>query len=255
MSTEARFVKKVGDKWNVYSEDGKVLGTHPTKEEADKQLEAIEAAKHAKESKSYLPSREVRSIETEIRMVDVEGKQMIRGYAAVYNRSSQVMKTPSGREFVERIQPGAFRKALDGGADVRALFNHDPNALLGRRGAGTLQLGEDDHGLWYQIDPPDTTAGRDTVTSLQRGDLTGSSFSFATVEDDWGAGPDGQVVRTLKQAHPFDVGPVVFPAYEDASAAYRSLDGHERQIAAAKVTYPTAEQRQALQRLRLALLS
>lgn len=204
----------------------------------------------------HLPSHEVRSIETEVRMVEVDGRQMIRGYAAVFGSLSQTMRTPTGKEFVERIKPGAFSKALSGGADVRALFNHDPSKLLGRRGAGTLRLMEDERGLRYEIDPPDTTTGRDTVYSLNRGDLTGSSFAFATVNDDWAAGPDGQIVRELREVHLFDVGPVTYPAYLDASAAFRSYDAYiEEGARHLKVTIPTPQQIETLLRLRLALLS
>src|SRR5688572_16918348 len=63
--------------------------------------------------------------------------------------------------------------------DARALFNHDPNMLLGRAGAGTLRLSTDARGLRYEIDIPDTTVGRDVATSIARGDLAGSSFAFS----------------------------------------------------------------------------
>lgn len=195
------------------------------------------------------PNREVRSITDEVRMIDVDGRNVITGYAAVFNSLSQEMTTPSGRKFRETIKPGAFARSLES-SDVRGLFNHDTNQLLGRRGAGTLRLIEDERGLRYEIDPAETTVGKDVVISLKRGDLTGSSFSFATVEDEWGAGPDGSVVRELRSVHVFDVGPVVFPAYLEASAAYRSLDRHLGSIAP-KLETPSPWQVRALTRLRL----
>ncbi len=203
-------------------------------------------------------SREVRSCAEEVRYIEDNGAPKIRGYAAVFNSRSQVMTTPKGKPFVETIAPGAFKRALDGGADVRGLANHEPTQLLGRRGAGTLRIGEDDRGLYYEIDPPDTTAGRDTVASLKRGDMAGSSFAFAVVEDDWSKDDAGMAVRELRSVHLFDVGPVTFPAYLEASAAYRSYDAFAERIAPevpaprlSPFTYPTREQAAVLLRLRL----
>ncbi|MCT7656157.1 HK97 family phage prohead protease [Oceanimonas sp. NS1] len=63
---------------------------------------------------------------------------------------------------------------------MRALFNHDPNFVLGRTRSGTLALSVDADGLRYEIDPPDTQTVRDLVLApLARGDITGSSFAFA----------------------------------------------------------------------------
>jgi HK97 family phage prohead protease len=201
------------------------------------------------------PNREVRSTLEEVRMVDGEGgRPMIRGYAAVFNSRSQVMTTPGGKPFVETIAPGAFRRSLLE-ADVAGLFNHDASKLLGRRSVGTLRLAEDERGLVYEIDPPDTSYARDLVASLSRRDISGSSFSFATVEDDWSKDADGLAVRELRQAHVFDVGPVTFPAYLEASAAYRSYDLAHPPGGAPEIIAPTPGQVRALQRLRLASLT
>ncbi len=75
---------------------------------------------------------------------------MLSGYAAVFNTDTVIAGM-----FRERIAPGAFTAAVRED-DVRALFNHDPNCVLGRTTAGTLSLSEDQTGLRYQIDPPDT---------------------------------------------------------------------------------------------------
>ena len=142
-----------------------------------------------------------------------------RGYAAVFNSPSQDLGG-----FVEVILPGAFRDVVKTD-DVRALWNHDPNHVLGRVGAGTLRLGEDDKGLWYEVDLPDTTTGRDVATLLARGDVIGSSFGFRVLEDgaEWRVSEDGRPLREIRTvARLRDVGPVTFPAYL-ATEAYRSL--------------------------------
>lgn len=153
--------------------------------------------------------------EVEIRS---EGDSLVAvGYAAKFRTLSQNLGG-----FVETIAPGTFAKTLKE-ADVRALFNHDPNQLLGRNRAGTLRMEEDETGLRYEIDLPDTTLGRDVATLLERGDITGSSFGFRTIEDEWSETESGFPLRTLKSVALRDVSPVVYPAYVDTESAIRSL--------------------------------
>ncbi|AZY48851.1 HK97 family phage prohead protease [Bordetella avium] len=148
-------------------------------------------------------------------------RPQITGYAAVFNSRSALLFG----SFMEEIAPGAFDDVLDD--DVRALFNHDPNFVLGRTRSNTLGLEIDSRGLAYTINPPDTQTVRDLVlTPLKRGDLTGSSFAFrvAVDGDEWRR--EGEiVVRTIhKLAELRDVSPVTYPAYGDSHAAQRSLD-------------------------------
>jgi len=149
-----------------------------------------------------------------------EGPRIVaEGYAAKFERDSQVLGN-----FVERIAPGAFKKTIKE-ADVRALFNHDPSLLLGRNKAGTLRMEEDSTGLRYEVDLPDTTVGRDVAVLLERGDITGSSFGFRVISDDWDydARDDGLPQRTLREVALVDVSPVTYPAYLDTDSGLRSL--------------------------------
>ena len=147
-----------------------------------------------------------------------EGETVVAtGYAAVFNALSSNLGG-----FVERIAPGTFTKTLKE-SDTRAMWNHDPNHLLGRVSAGTLRLSEDDHGLRYEIDLPATTLGRDVADLLRRGDVTGSSFGFRVIEDGWGESEAGFPLRTLTQVSLRDEGPVALPAYADTEAGLRSL--------------------------------
>lgn len=153
---------------------------------------------------------------------DDEGNEVsvLVGYAAVFGKNSVDLGG-----FTEVIRRGAFREAL-AGDDVRALKNHDTNYLLGRSSSGTLRLKEDRDGLRMEIDLPNTTVGNDTREEIRRGDLTGASFSFETIDDKWEK-KEGKPLRTLVKARLFDVGPVVFPAYPDTSIGLRSLERFE----------------------------
>ena len=154
----------------------------------------------------------------ELRVTDDDNFK-ITGYAAKFNKWSLDLGG-----FREKIQKGAFDEAVDK-SDVRALKNHDPNLLLGRTSSGTLRLTTNARGLGFEVDMPDTTTGRDTVTEIRRKDITGCSFSFTTAEDDWKYLEDGRVERTIvKVDELFDVGPVTYPAYPDTTVAARSME-------------------------------
>jgi len=165
-----------------------------------------------------------------------EGPRRLTGYAALYDTETVI-----GGLFREVIAPGAFRSALQRGDDVRALFNHDPNVLLGRASNGTLRLAEDGVGLRYEVDLPDTQAGRDLWTLVERGDITQSSFAFAVDDEVWERG-DALGLRVVKDVRLFDVSPVTYPAYSETSVLARS--------AAAAVAAPPMDWRGQLLTLR-----
>jgi len=153
-----------------------------------------------------------------------EGNTMTAiGYASVFNRLSQNLGG-----FVERVAQGTFAKTIQE-ADVRALFNHDADQVLGRSKSGTLRMQEDEKGLRYEIDLPNTQLGRDLAALLERGDISGSSFGFTTISDEWGETEDGYPLRTLTEVKLRDVSPVTFPAYTSSEASLRSL-AEERSI-------------------------
>ncbi|KKN06773.1 hypothetical protein LCGC14_1073790 [marine sediment metagenome] len=160
----------------------------------------------------------------ELRVTDGDNPKII-GYVAKFGRWSLDLGG-----FKEKIRKGAFDEALEK-SDVRALKNHDPNLLLGRMASGTLELKTNSVGLISEIDPPNTTTGKDTIEEIRRKDITGMSFSFTTAEDDWKYLEDGSVERTIiKIGELFDVGPVTYPAYPDTSVAVRSMDAHQKNV-------------------------
>lgn len=163
---------------------------------------------------------EVRSFPlSEFRIIrNDEGKiEKLVGHAAVFDKLSLDLGG-----FREKIAPGAFKKSIKGD-DIRALFNHDRNYVLGRTRSKTLTLKEDDQGLYTEITPPDTTWAKDLMKSVDRGDITQMSFGFETIADSWEK-KEKEDIRTLEEAKLFDVSPVTFPAYPDTdvSVALRS---------------------------------
>lgn len=167
---------------------------------------------------------EKRNIATELRIeAGDDGVKKIVGYAAVFDKWSVDLMG-----FREKISPGAFAKTIKK-ADIRALFNHDPNIVLGRTKAKTLKLKEDDTGLFEEIIPPDTQQARDLMVSIERGDVDDQSFAFRTIEDEWVYKKDGSAERTLIEVELRDISPVTYPAYPDTTVALRSLDEFKKE--------------------------
>lgn len=170
----------------------------------------------AREEASSSTKREGRMVSAKLEVRAAEGVKQIVGYGAVFN-----VETVIAGYFREQIRPGAFAGLLR--SDVRSLYNHDPNYVLGRTSAGTLTLSEDTTGLLYTVTPPQSRA--DVVEALERGDVTGSSFGFRVKRDEW-TRPTTNGELPLRTIHEFeellDVGPVTFPAYEEASAEARN---------------------------------
>ena len=136
---------------------------------------------------------------------------VVSGYAAIFDKWSEDLGG-----FRERIRRGAFASAMRT-SDVRCLVNHDANLLLGRTKSGTLRLKEDQAGLHFTVDLPDTQIARDVATSIERGDIDGCSFAFTVKTDQW-TDNDGQDEREIIEiGQLFDVGPVVYPAYPDTT--------------------------------------
>lgn len=161
--------------------------------------------------------------EVEVRALEEGGElRKLVGYAAKYNVRSEVLGS-----FVEEILPGAFDGVL--GNDVVALFNHDPSMVLGRSTAGTLRLTVDEIGLRYECDLAGDEISRRVAAYIADGRVRQSSFSF-TVPDD-GSGDDyqqlgdGMWLRRIKRVNRlYDVAPVTYPAYPDATVTLRALE-------------------------------
>jgi HK97 family phage prohead protease len=148
---------------------------------------------------------------------DNPDSRTIYGYAALFDTDTVISDW-----FIERIAKGAFDDVLKD--DVRALFNHDPNLILSRSGAG-LTLTIDKQGLMYEFEAPTTTLGNDLLYNIRNGLIKESSFSFSIREEKWedqGKGkPNIRTILKFEKLH--DVSPVTYAAYGDTTVATRSF--------------------------------
>jgi len=143
----------------------------------------------------------------------------IAGHAAVFD-----VETNIGGMFSEIVRPGAFGRAIEQSQDVRALFNHDENHVLGRTRNGTLRLTEDARGLAVEIDPPDTQVGRDVVELIRRGDVSQMSYAFVVQSEKWTERKGGLPLREVLDLDLYDVSPVTYPAEITTEVGLRSAE-------------------------------
>lgn len=140
----------------------------------------------------------------------------ISGYAAIFNS-----RTSIGDFFDEIIMPGAFDRSISASdADIRALFNHDWDKVLGRTKSNTITLREDEKGLSFELDLPNTSYARDLAESMERGDIDQCSFGFFVEEgkERWDYSQE-PVLRTLEEVELYEISIVSLPAYDDTEAA------------------------------------
>ena len=142
----------------------------------------------------------------------------ISGYAArFYDAKDPATQYELWSGCIERIMPGAFDSAMSRGDDVRCLFNHNPDNILGRTLSDTCKLSVDKKGLFFECDLPDSPIGQTVAAAISRGDVSGCSFAFDVLAATWSEeAADGNEIwyRDITDVQLYDVGPVTYPAYE-----------------------------------------
>lgn len=144
---------------------------------------------------------------------------LFTGYASVFNKPYGVRDNKG--VYDETISPGAFKKTLQEQDDVRFLVNHD-GIPLARTSSGTLELEEDQYGLFVraELDPTNPKVA-EVASAMKRGDLNEMSFAFAAVRDEFNQQGDE---RFVSEARLFDVSVVTYPANPWAGAKLRGID-------------------------------
>lgn len=162
--------------------------------------------------------RQMRSIASEFKTREDGEERRIEGYFAVFNSIYQIAPDMS-----ESVAPGAFTETLDG--DVRALIDHETMYVLGRTTAGTLEIREDETGLWGSIlvNPNDQDA-MNLWHRVERGDVNQCSFGFDILEEETEFLDDGSVHWTIKRVKLYEVSVCTFPAYAETSVEARQED-------------------------------
>lgn len=165
-----------------------------------------------------------------------DGRRRLEGYFSVFNQPYEVVPG-----WIETIAPGAFERALASGQDVKVLWNHDSNIVLGSTANRTADLREDARGLLggTDINENDQDA-KNAYARVDRGDVTGCSFGFeiSRMEESWD--DDGTYRTRILEAYPlYEVSPCTFPAYAQTSITARA----QEQLEAARGKLQEAKER------------
>lgn len=181
--------------------------------------------------------RQMRSADAEFQTREDGENLSIEGYFAVFNSNYDI-----GYGMSESIAPGAFDGTLSD--DVRALINHDTTLVLGRTAAHTLELRQDERGLWGRIaiNPNDSDA-MNLYNRVKRGDVNQCSFGFDILEEDTEFRGDDEIHWTIKAVKLYEVSCCTFPAYEETSIAARQRDAEELKKRALEVWKEKQRQR------------
>jgi len=138
----------------------------------------------------------------------------LEGYAATFGAEARI------GSFIETIAAGAFSASLADGGDKLALVDHDPSRVLARTRSGTLRLGQDNCGLSFSLDVPDTQAGNDVLELAKRGDVGGMSFGFVVPKGGEAWSGDRRELRAIDLREISVV--LAWPAYPDTTVAVRN---------------------------------
>ena len=161
--------------------------------------------------------RQVRAALADFQTREEGGEHHISGYFAVFNSNYNIAPGMS-----ESIAPGAFSKTLAGG-DIRALVNHDTTLVAGRTKAHTLELKEDERGLWADItvNPRDQDI-MNAYERVSRGDVDQASIGFEIISEDVEYREDESVHWTIREVELYEVSICTFPAYEQTNISARA---------------------------------
>lgn len=164
---------------------------------------------------------EIRTYPVELRVEPDGDTVKIKGHAAVFNKWSLPIGGGFFEPFKEKILPGAFKKALEK-SDIRMLWNHNADIVLGRQSAGTLTVQEDDKGLYVEGTPP--SWAENYLETIKRGDVSEMSFAFLVAEggDEFDKDKGERTISEIEDV--FDVSPVTYPAYPQTSVKVRMAE-------------------------------
>lgn len=164
----------------------------------------------------------------------------LEGYAAVFDTPTMISSWEG--EFEEVVKPGSFRRTLRSRRPVMQ-FDHGNDKRVGTAPIGSIEdIREDDEGLFVRARLFDTERVADIQQAVESQAIRGMSFKFEVLDDAW-LDADGNelsaseradlmeagelVRREITEVKLYELGPVVFPAYDETSVGVRSRSGFD----------------------------
>lgn len=166
---------------------------------------------------------ELRANDITLTSTETDNSLVVEGYVNETNKWSYKMKSKKGL-FIEKIEKGAFKRALDKGLDIHFLAEHDKSKILASTRNGSLTLTEDEKGLLMKATISKTSYGKDYYELIKDGILRNMSFGFNVIKDSWNKTIDGTLERSIKDLNLFEVSVVTNPAYPQSNIQSRGMD-------------------------------
>ena len=161
------------------------------------------------------------SIPFEVRETD-DGKQYVEGYGIKWEQLS--LELGYWERFKEKFERGAFLEYLDDrNQNTKFLVDHETGKILARTDKGTLEIKEDEIGLYYRLEIPNTTLGRDYYEDVKNGNKDGVSVGFRVSVEEWDESDPENIVRTVRKAELLEISGTGWPAYPQTTANVRSI--------------------------------
>jgi len=152
-----------------------------------------------------------------------DGTMKVSGYVNETGKRSRVLG--QAKKFVEVISPGAFTRAImNKKRDIDFLDEHDSKRILASTRNGSLELREDERGLFMSATIAPTSWGKDAYTLIDAGILKNMSFGFRSLKDSWKRASADVYERVVEELELFEVSVVREPAYSQSSIAARGID-------------------------------
>lgn len=155
-----------------------------------------------------------RSFEITYRAKKDSEKKVIQGYAVVFDSWTDISSW--GEIWKECIRKGAFTQSLKKNS-ILALYNHDFNNVLARKDVN-MKLVEDDKGLYFEIELPDTTQGNDLYELINKGIVNQCSFSGYVRKNIWSEDEGENILREILEIDLIEITITPIPAYEVTEA-------------------------------------
>lgn len=149
-------------------------------------------------------------------------EEFISGMGIVYNSETEILPG-----IFESVRPGAFSKSLNRFNEIKSFINHDPSLILSTtRSTPPLEITDNEQSLFFVSPIPPTSYGRDLAINVDRGNISGASFSFMIHEggEVYSIDDQGNYHREIISAEIYEVGPVTNPAYQQTTVALRNKD-------------------------------
>lgn len=159
--------------------------------------------------------------------VDTSNDDSLELHGYISTNAPSAVLSKNGKAWREIIPQGVFARAIErarGQKGIDLLFNHDKRQILSTTENGSLNVEEDEVGLYFSTRISKTSWGKDLYELVKDGIIKGLSFGMVVKEDNWQMTRDGIALRTILDIDLFEISAVQRPAYPESLLELRDIE-------------------------------